>query len=117
MADPITIYFELDEGVDIEDIKSRVAKGLADMEAVEESDVQQTNLRMPGIEIAAAIGAAVVVLQSAKGAIAVATELVEGLTKLVQSIKGLKSAIVETPSGPVKLEDDAEVAIAALLGR
>jgi len=105
MSNPITIYFELDENVDIEEIKNDIEQGLLPIEEIEESDVQIPEQRFTGLEIAAAIGAVILVTENAGKLIDTSTELVNKLTELVRSIKGLKAAIVETPDGPRPLVD------------
>ena len=105
MTNPITIYFELEDEVDLEDIKERLAKGLAQIPNVEESEVQQPEQRITGAEIAAVLGVAIVIAKSAKEAIDAMDAFVTSLTKLIHSIKGLKSATLETPSGPKRLEE------------
>lgn len=105
MANPITIYFELEDEVDPEEIKTRLASGLTEIPNVEESEVQQPEQRITGAEIAAVIGAAIVIAKSAQEAIDTMDAFVTSLKKLIHSIKGLKSAILETPSGPKRLEE------------
>jgi hypothetical protein len=57
-----------------------------------------------------------VIAKSAKDTIDVLGDFLTSLTKLVRSIKGLKGAIVETPSGPKNLDETAASDIKAALG-
>ena len=116
MSKPITLYFEVEDEADLETVKARLADGLAQIPNVEESEVQQPEQRITGIEIAAALGAAILIANSAKDAVDALDKVVTSLTKLIRSIKGLKSAIVETPSGPKKLEEVTGNDLRAALG-
>jgi len=117
MSSPITIYFELEDEVNFEEIKAKLANGLAQIPNVEESEVQQPEQRfITGAEIAVGLGAAIMIAKSAKEAIDVVDGFVTSLTKLIHSIKGLKSATIETPSGPKRLEEATDNDIRAALG-
>lgn len=116
MSDPIRIYFELDENADPEKVRSSLAEGLRHIEGVEASEVRQPDQRISGLEIAAAIGAAIVVAKGAQEAIEVTAAVIASVTKLVRSIKGLRTAILETPSGPKPLEEVTESDVASLAG-
>lgn len=105
MPRPIRIYFELEEGADAEKVKSSLEEELARIDEVGESEVKEPGERITGLEIAAAIGVGIVVAKSAGEAIDATAAVLESLAKLVRSIKGLKSAIVETPSGPKRIEE------------
>ena len=105
MEDPIRIFFELDDDVDTEKIKAEISEGLMRLECVESSEVQETNQRFSGVELAATIGAAILVAKSAKEAIDVLGDVISSLTNFVQNLKGLKAVVLETHSGPKRLEE------------
>lgn len=105
MSNPITIYFTLEADSDATAVKQDLEKVLQEFEEIEENEVEITDQRFTGLEVAAAIGAVIVVAESAGKLIDTSTDLVNKLTKLVASIKGLKEAIVETPDGAKPLAE------------
>lgn len=105
MEDPIRIFFELYDNVDVESVKAEISEGLMKLEYVESSEVQETNQRITGVELVATIGAVILVAKSAKEAIDVLGDVISSLTNFVQNLKGLKAVVLETHSGPKRLEE------------
>lgn len=116
MTNPFTLYFELDNEEDLEEIKTTLENGLAQIQNIEESEVQLPEQRVTGAEIVAVLGVAIVIAKSAKEAVDAIDSVISSLSKLIRSIKGLKSVTLETPSGPKPLDEATKSDIKKALG-
>lgn len=105
MPEPIRIHFELDDTADPEAMRSAIEAEIATLEGLDMAEIVIEKPRMTGVEIAAMIGAGIVIAKSARQAIDVVSDIVESLTALVRNVKGLKAAIVETQDGGKRIED------------
>lgn len=106
MGPVLKLYFELDNDVEPNAIRTTLADRLRTLEGVETADVQQPDQRIiTGAEVVATIGAAILIARSAKDALDVARNLIKSLAEVVQEVKGLRAVVVDTKTGPKKLEE------------
>ena len=105
MENQVTIFFKIEDGADVDEIKSTLAEGIAGITDVEESDLYLRNQRLTGAEVVATIGAVILVAKSAQEAVDAIRTVIASVTELVKDVKGLKDVVVETTSGPKNIEE------------
>ena len=117
MSEPIDIHFHFDADPDADTdelarlIQERVA-ALADVEEAHADSPGAT--RLTGAEVVAGIALTVTVLREGKNAAQAIKELVDAVTELVRSARGLKRAVVELGGTTVPVEQLDEEGRAAL---
>ena len=104
MSEAIRLHFEIDDEVaDPEALRSAIEEEIKSLNGIETSEVIIEELRT-GVEIVTMIGAGIVIARSAKDAIDIVSDIVESLTRLVENMKGLKAALVDTDDGRKDIE-------------
>jgi seryl-tRNA synthetase len=115
MERPAEVYFhlELDPGADSDRIATLIRERLSQLEAVEETYVEpdDESARITGAEIVAGIALTVTLVRGSKNLAAELKTLIEAMTEVVQSLTGLKHAVVELAGRNVPVEevDDSSV--------
>lgn len=106
MSESVKIFFELEDGADKDAILFSLEQGLKKIQSIESSMVREHTEKVLGVDdVVVLLGAIVLVAKSAKEVIDVTADILDSVKELVKSIKGLKAVVVETKSGPKKLQE------------
>jgi hypothetical protein len=117
MEQPADVYFhlELDPGTDLDQIATQIRERLGKLEAVEETHtLPEEAIRFPGAEVVAGIALTVTLVRGSKNIATELKALIEAVTEVVQSLTGLKHAVVELAGRNVPVEEVNESDVAEL---
>lgn len=109
MDRPAEVYFhlELDPGTDGDAIAALVRERIGQLESVEKAHVEpdEEAARLTGAEVVAGIALTVTLVRGSKNIAAELKTLIEAVTEVVQSLTGLKHAVVELAGQNVPVEE------------
>ena len=109
MSEAILINFKVEQGADVEALSAQLAGQLEGIKTVVEAEAEPEAYRVVGVDdVLLTIGAGVVLVKSARGAVEEIRKLVSSVKALVQEIDGLVDAIVAVRSEERKLSDLTE---------
>lgn len=103
----INLHFELAEGVDeldTERIADAVQQQLQALEPVAEAEAATEETRLTGVEVAAGIAAAVLIVRSSRELVEELRKLIPAVQGLIADIRGLKGATVEVGNERVPID-------------
>jgi hypothetical protein len=103
----LNLHFELAEGVDeldTERIADAVQQQLQALEPVAEAEAATEETRLTGVEVAAGIAAAVLIVRSSRELVEELRKLIPAVRGLIADIRGLKGATVEVGNERVPID-------------
>ena len=101
----LLMHFELAAGQEASATAQTLQKKLGELPGVSEAEALPDKTRLTGVEVIAAISAAVVVLHHGRDLVAELNKLLPELKKLVRNMKGLKKAYLEVGTKRVALDE------------
>jgi hypothetical protein len=101
----LLMHFELADGQEASATAQTLQKKLGELPGVSEAEALPDKTRLTGVEVIAAISAAVVVLHHGRDLVAELNKLLPELKKLVRNMKGLKKAYLEVGTKRVALDE------------
>ena len=105
MTTEVIWQFELEDGVDAEQVAAELQRRLSVLGSVDEAAVSPPQERRTGLEVMAVIATAVVVVRAGRELTEELTKLVRAVRELVGEVKGLKGAVVDVEGDLVAVED------------
>lgn len=104
----LTLHFDVDGNADAAAVARALQDRLGKLPMVSEAEALPDETRLTGLEIVAAISAAVIVVKKGRELVGELRQLIPEIHKLVQEIKGLKGPSVEIGARRVRLENLTE---------
>lgn len=117
MERPAEVYFhlELDSDTDNDQIATLIRERLGKLEGVEETYAEPEEAsRLTGAEVVAGIALTVTLVRGSKNIATELKALIEAVTEVVQSVTGLKHAVVELAGRNVPVEEVDESDVSEL---
>jgi len=110
----VLLRFELSDKKELEQTAQLIQERLTALEMIEEAEAVPEETRLTGVEVGAAIAAAVVIVRSGRELVEELRKLIPQIKGLIGEIRGLKDVFVEVGDERVSIAQIADVHIQQL---